>query len=215
MIFIALILACNSEPGGKEDAGPGCIETETALAGEEATSLGLTANDVSGLVVGAFAHPLFWADGTSTTVTLLFTPTGNAWFVDSEQAPSNGGTEPAIYAYCDDRLDVETALTFATDDGAFDESWTLRLSATEAGSASVVQPLDLDGLDGTFDLLPFVDATGWDALRGWVDVSVLGSGISSGEIRGQASGEDDCPDEDDCAAWAENVEVATWVSGSE
>lgn len=198
------LVACNR---GNEVDGPSCEETETALAAGAASPLGFGAEAIDALLSTApIDDTLTWADGGTTPVHLTFAPTGAAWFIDSQPAAHHGDLAPI----CAARVEVEQTLAFATDDGAFDETWTVRASAATADAAAVHRALDLAALQGTFDLVPFVTATGYDALSAWIDGTFTGGGFSTGEIAGQASGADPCDPGDTCSAWAENVPVGAW-----
>jgi hypothetical protein len=209
MIWLAL-LACDGDGRNPDAAGPACVDTETPVGVGEETALGVTADEVAALVAPASTYPFTWADGASTTLTLSFVPTDEAWFVDSEPAPRGDGETPAIWIECDDRLELRTRVGFTTADGAFDESWDERLVATGPGSATLHHTLDLGGLAGSFAIDPFVEAVDHDELRAWTNLQVTAPGESHGAVEGQASGQDDCAEGDECAAWAEMVPIATW-----
>ncbi len=141
-------------------------------------------------------------------------PGTTARFVESVAVyPDRGGSMEAIGVVCDNRLEIDGSLTFATGDGAFDETFASVLLAT-ADAVRVYEELELDGLTGSFDITPFVDTTDYDALSAWLDVR-FADGASSGVIEGQASGEDDCSGSDDCSAWATAVPVAAWPIAEE
>jgi hypothetical protein len=214
MIRISLLLfAIACDDGDKEDnTGPSCKDTEHPIGLDDDTPLGFTARQIADLVTPPYAGVLTWADGATTGLDVVLTPDGEAWFIDSEVVEGTGDTQPAIWPICEDRVAISAAFTFNTDDGAFAESWSCRPEATEATSATWSHPLDLDALEGTFDLVPFVESTDYDELRAWIDGVVTAPGSSTGVIAGQASGEEDCDPGDTCVAWAENVDVGTWGS---
>jgi hypothetical protein len=207
-------MACVGDDG-EDNAGASCKDVEQPIELDDDTPLGFTARQIVDLVTPAYSGVLTWADGGTTDLDVTVSPDGDVWFVDSEVVEGTGDTQTAMWPICEDRVAVSVAITFTTADGAFAESWSDRAEATEATSASWTHTLDLDGLDGTFDLVPFVESTDYDELRAWVDGVVTAPGSSTGEIAGQASGEEECDAGDICAAWAENVEVGTWGSVEE
>lgn len=212
LLAFPLLAAC---PSGKlEDAMPYCEDTRTAIAPDEATALGITANDVLAGLPAEETTTFRYVDGASTDLTIAFTPDAQAYFVDSVAVyPETDGPVPAIAVVCDDRIEFDGTLAFATADGAFAESLAVTLAAT-ADAANIREELDLDALTGTFDIEPFVDAEDYDALAAWIDVSFV-AGQSQGKVEGQASGEDECADGDECTAWAQVVEVGTWDAATD
>jgi hypothetical protein len=114
---------------------------------------------------------------------------------------------------CDDRVEVDGVLHFVTDDGAFAETRTTVLAATTE-SVGIDETLDLDALAGSFHLPSFVTADDYDAPSAWISVDYLG-GRGTGVVEGQASGEDECADADECSAWAESVPVGSWPSAEQ
>ncbi|MFN7146543.1 MAG: hypothetical protein ACK4YP_22400 [Myxococcota bacterium] len=207
------LLALTACPAGRPaDEGPHCEDTRTAIAFDEVTPLGFSANDKLAGVPLEEATRLLYADGVATDLTVGFAPAEGAYFVDSEAVYPEGGVTTDIAVMCEDRIEVEGMFVFATADGAFSESFASTLSAS-AESVSVHQELDLDGLNGSFDLAPYVQAEDYDALAAWIDVS-FHDGASVGSISGQASGEEECTG-DACSAWAESVAVGEWPVADE
>lgn len=202
-----LLLVLTACPPRGNDEGVHCEDTPRDIAMDEVTPIGRTAEDVIAQVPVEEATTLGYADGATTPLTLGFAPAGTARFVDSEAVYPEGGEVPAIAVICDDRIEADGVFTFATEDGAFAESFDAPVAATESAITLNVE-LDLDGLSGTFRIEPFVQAEDYDELRAWIDVR-FAEGASSGSVAGQASGEEEC-DGDDCAAWAEQVPVGTW-----
>lgn len=207
---LLVLTAC---PAGRPaDEGPHCEDTRTGIASDELTPLGFSVDDVLAGVPLEEATRLVYADGTSTDLTVGFARAAGAYFVDSEAVYPEGGVTTDIAVICEDRIEVEGMFPFATADGAFSESFASTLFAT-AESVSIHEVLELDNLNGSFDLVPFVQAEDYDALSAWIDVQFV-DGASRGTISGQASGEDECSG-DECSAWAESVEVAEWPVAEE
>lgn len=213
MFRISLLFATACDIGDQEDnAGASCKDTEQPIALDDDTALGFTAQQIVDLVTPAYAGVLEWADGGTTDLDVALSPDGEAWFVDSEVVEGIGDTQTLVWPICEDRVAISVAIAFTTADGAFAETWSGRAVATEATNASWSHTVDLDGLDGTFDVVPFVESTDYDELGAWVEGVVTAPGVSRGEIAGQASGEEDCDPGDTCTAWAEHVDVGTWGS---
>jgi hypothetical protein len=206
--FLAALLGC--EDGRGEDSGPSCKDEEAAVALEEVTPLGFSAQDVVDLVSPPYEGPLAWADETTTVLDLEIAPTGEAWFVDSEVVSGAGEAQPAIWPICDDRVAVAVTIQFTTADGAFAETWAERVEAAAAAEAHWNRELDLGSLNGDFDLLPFVQSKDYDELRAFVGGTVSTKTGTSGRINGQGSGSEDCDPGDTCSSWSEEVPVATW-----
>ena len=207
-LFALLLAGCPSKE--EADSGPTCEDTPTTITADEATSLGFTITEVLAALPAGESTEFAYADGTTTPLEVAFVP-GTAYrFVDSEAVYPEGMTTD-IGILCEDRLEVDGTLHFATEDGAFAEDFAVTLTATTVDEARIWQELDLDGLTGTFDIVPFVDATDYDELKAWIS-AVYAGGVSTGSVEGQASGAEECDPGDTCTAWAENVSVGTWPS---
>jgi hypothetical protein len=211
VLVLPVLPACTTET---QDTSvmPYCEDTPAVIGFDDATDLGITAAGALANVPATEDVAFAWADGSTTTLTLGFTPGAEARYVTSEAVyPATDGPSPAIAVICEDRLEVDGTLSFATADGAFGERFASVVAAT-ASAVTLYEALDLDALAGSFDIAPFVDAADYDTLSAWIDVSFSG-GTSSGAVSGQASGQDDCAaSSDDCAAWAERVDVASWAT---
>lgn len=206
LLPLLLLTGC---PNSTLDEGPHCEETSTAIGLTDATALGFTAEEVLASIPATQASELEYADGTTTPLALSFAAAADARFVDSEAVyPEGDGMMPAIDVMCEDYIAIDVTFGFATEDGAFAESFDSTIAAF-ADSTSLNQELDLAALAGTFDLVPFVTAEDYDALKAWISVS-FAEGVSTGEVVGQASGEDECEDTSNCTAWAEMVPVGVW-----
>lgn len=202
MWLLWAIAGCDDGRG--QDTVPSCKDEEHAVALDEVTLLGFTAQEVVDLVSQPYEGALTWADETTTGLDLAVAPTGEAWFVDSEVVDGTGDE------ICDDRVAVAVTIQFTTADGAFAETWDDRVDATSSSQASWSRELDLDALSGDFDLVPYVESKDYDELRASVAGSVSADSGNSGRIKGQASGSEDCDPGDTCSSWIEEVYVATW-----
>ena len=135
---------------GEEDTGltygttGGCVlASATALTTDEETELGFSADALIDVMAGEWAETLRWETGSETP--LLHTLTyveGSALFnVYSPGAASDTASS------CGPTVSVALEVSFATDDGAFDESWSVVVETD-----SVAQPsyrLLLDTVSGT------------------------------------------------------------------
>ncbi|WP_437737563.1 hypothetical protein [Sorangium sp. So ce1335] len=142
--------------GGVEggEIASGCHEEGEAIAADAVSPLGFSAEDVVSALSGERSAPLTWAKGGSTTATLSLGEIISARFVQSTTPPSSGsgGAELALAVDCADHLQIEVPLAFATEDGAFDETFTVTLRALQASSASFTYRIDLDALQGTYEV---------------------------------------------------------------
>lgn len=206
---LVALLGCPNN--GREDLdGPHCEDTPTAVALDEVTDLGFTAQALLDLATGAHDETFRWArDGSTTPLALAVTyGAGEARFVDSEPVYPEGGEQPAIGVICDDRVEVDVTVSFATDDGAFTEVLDLALTAVAGDRVEMVESLDPDGLVGTYDMSVDITEPTYDARSLWLRGAFTAEG-ASGEVSGQVSGEDECSG-DTCSAWASEVAVGTW-----
>jgi len=210
-MFLTLMFACTGDATDTADerisSAGGCEDTPSALALDELSPLGLTADELLAAAGGETVEELLWADDGAAALTLTLTYTGGevAW-VDSEYVPPEGdGSYTLAMPVCEDRLEVPLALSFTTDDGAFDEAGTVTLSYGEEGdTADFWMELIPGELGGTFTPSGYAPEGYEDEARLWISGGFTLDGASSGAIAGQVSGEDGD------TAWAESFEVATW-----
>lgn len=140
--------------GGVQVSEGACHEEAEAIAADAETALGFSAQDVVTSLSGERSAPLTWAKGGSTTATLSLGEIVSARFVRSTTPPSSGsgGAELALAVDCADHLQIEVPLAFSTEDGAFDETFTVTLRVLQADSASFTHRIDLDALQGTYEV---------------------------------------------------------------
>ena len=212
--MLAVVAGCGL--GGKDlETGPYCEDTPTVVALDEVTDLGFAAQALVDLAQGDHTETFTWARDDSTTP-LSLTVThggGEARFVDSTAVyPDGGGESPAIGVICEDRVEVDVDLQFATDDGAFDEAWALAIWGVESDTATFRQDLDPDGLGGSYDMADDIGDEAYDDRSLWVGGAFALEG-ASGEVMGQISGSEDCDAGDTCTAWAASVSVGSWGAG--
>ncbi len=177
-----------------DESGNACEETLTELALDETSPLGFAAADVLALAEGTHEATLTWAPDESATATTTLEPgttevalvveaAGPASFVDAAPPSSgdSGGTIDLAWD-CPDRVAVPVTVTLTTADGALDETLDGTLSATSAGSAELVLPVDLDELEGTLSF-EVVSPEGGVPTQTTLEV-VFGEGIFAGRLGG-------------------------------
>lgn len=199
----------SGDTGLLDSSGPSCEDTPTAIDLDEATALGVSGQDLLDLAGAVPETELYWVDGGAVTgLSIGVSYAGEARWVISEEVPCTGpGDCPAIAVICDDRLEVDVAVTFATDDGAFDETWAATLSSTDGQTATFSAAIDPDALGGTWTP-ESLDPDQYDSFS----VSASGrfdEGGPSGAISAQGTGTDGD------VAWAENIEIARWPASDE
>jgi len=208
--LLAILVGCGS--GEEEDKAVddsvvvtmdelfGCRGLEHVLASEdEVTPLGFSPAELLADVSGQYSTTLEW---------LL--PEGEpAWFGD---AGTEVGLEIGIeydggeFRYlesldcpgscpltCASRVDLDARASFRSDDGLFDEEWSIDLGAREVDTAFfLVFPFDPDATDGTLASSAFVVEDGFEILsysifsrfetgtpRGYLDADVVGHGTGA------------------------------------
>lgn len=152
-----LLLACASETEEKQNEAfwPTCDETRTAVGLDDETPLGITPREAFERATGNYLAELKWKNGDKTVLTVAFTSeVTEVEFVD--RTPNYGtGEGPGIAIECPDTLETKVDLTFATADGAFDESFrdVLLHWEKEADGARLRahHALDLTSLSGTYE----------------------------------------------------------------
>jgi hypothetical protein len=122
-------------------------------------------------------------DSESTTVTVTIESAGTAAFVDLEPAERTG-SGPAIDLgfSCEDFVRVDVTVTVTTADGAFDETLDGRLVARSDSQVSLSLPLDLEALNGDFEVT-VLEPEGGEPIQTTLR-AVLGAGVFVGEISG-------------------------------
>ncbi|MGK3994281.1 hypothetical protein [Sorangium sp. So ce1024] len=170
--------------GGVHGSEGGCDEVAEDIGADVASPLGFSANDVIAALSGERSAPLTWAKGGSTTATVALGELVSARFVRSTlgEGSGPGGAEPALALECSDYLKIEVPLAFSTEDGAFDETFTVALRATQVDAASFYHRLDLDALEGSYEVTEVDPAE-------FREVTVYLSGtLSSSAVTGRISG---------------------------
>lgn len=213
---VVFVVGCS---WGKTDEamGPHCEDTATVITLEESTALGFSGAELLALAEGTHTSTLTWSgDGGSTVLTLtLARPTdGEVRYVDSEAVAGDTGMSPAMAVECPDRLEVDLAFTFVTEDGTFNESWSGALMGTQPTNASWSTELDPAALGGSFAVEPWAEGEDYDTAELQISGTHDASG-PAGSVTLQLSGADECEDGDECTAWASQQEIGTWGAVSE
>lgn len=203
------LAACETTPlpGGGDD-GPHCEETASVVALDEVTPLGTSAEEIlAGLTLSEETSIQYErADYGYANLEFAFVPGAEARFVDSEAVFPEGGAHSDVDPLCYDRIEIDGVVTLESADGRFVEALGVTFRSGE-DFTGIHHELDHTALAGTFDIDHFLAMEHYEDVVLWLDVT-WADGDSQGVIAGQVSGSE-CEDED-CAAWAEQVEVATW-----
>lgn len=156
-----------------------------------------------------FAATLTLSRGGTTPLTLLIDEIDEARFVDSEAVYPEEGVFPAIGIECPDRVELDATGHFTTDDGAFAEVFATTLSATAAEVTTFSAVLDATTLQGSYDATLDVDEPDVATLDVVIDAAFDAAG-SHGLVHTVATGEEECTDDNECTAWAADIEVGIW-----
>ncbi|XXY23091.1 hypothetical protein WME88_26100 [Sorangium sp. So ce216] len=175
--------------GGVHGAEGGCDEEAEDIGADVVSPLGFSANDVIAALSGERSAPLTWAKGGSTTAAVSLGELVSARFVRSQPAKGGGPegsgpgiAEPALAVDCADHLQIDAPLAFATEDGAFDESFSMTLRATQVDAGSFYHTIDLEALQGSYEVTEVDPAE-------FKEVTVHLSGtLSSSAVDGTISG---------------------------
>jgi len=204
---------CQEDTGGNmggEEASASCVDTEVAIGADEATPAGATGTAMMAAIPASQAGSVTWNEGGESAGNVAFVvDVGSLKFVDSEPAPSEGGAEPAIEAWCEDSLQVDAVLSFDSGDGALVETIPVRLVRYESATGEEIgffAELDPTALNGSLDATAYA-AEGYEELRMFVDGSIVG-GMVSLTVSVQSSGSDGE------VAWAANGEIAVFTGSA-
>jgi hypothetical protein len=197
LLAIAAAAGCASESMGGQtgEEGSGCVPVQsTALASDERSALGVSAEQVVAGLGAEHRGQLTYDDGTATPVRIAFAYAGGEIaFVEHElrdeqrqERDGEVGAEPALEpaAECQDLLRVAGTLDFETEDGAFDETWNVHLDADSPTTASVLHEIDLDALHGSFQVTQ-LDPDEWGEVDAFLSVRFR-DGAPSGSLFLQA-----------------------------
>ncbi|MBN1334593.1 MAG: hypothetical protein JXB39_01380 [Deltaproteobacteria bacterium] len=201
----------NTDDTGTEMGWDPCTTTTTVVGFEEVTPLGFSAADLVAVVGGSRTDVLQWftADGEAgDTTDLTFEVTyagGEVRYVDAEprEGTDTGGLEYAATVpgrdghdtaepmpddtggdeeACPDTLEVDVTFTFATSDGAFDESADAFLYAYDLEVGHLSADLPYEDLVGSYvPTDPTLVPSEWEAFTVSVG-SDIAAATSEGEV---------------------------------
>ena len=203
--LLVLATGCGWFDKGNDDE-PRCIEDVSIVGFDETTAVGFSASDVVANVGGEKQARLTWAgDGASDLTLSTAWDGGEARFVDVSPNPDWSGIGPDTGAEsCRDRVEVDVAWTFATDDGAFDEADTVALQAETSDDAVFSARINQQDLGGTYRI-PDIDPSEYDEVYlSWY--GSLRAAETDGHVGGTASGKD----EGGGVSSGVGLEVASW-----
>ena len=125
------------------------------------------------------------ADGTSTGLDLGLSrvSAGSVAFQTRERESTTAG-QPDAGAPCGDIMSVPVALSFTTNDAAFNEVWTVELIAEGMGRATGRAEFDLQAVSGDYSVTA-VDPASFDEVVGIIELELVGAAWA-GELSGQA-----------------------------
>jgi hypothetical protein len=177
---------CGSGGGGAPADEAACVAVETrSLAWSERSPLGFSADGLLRAIGSEHETRLTRADGTSTGLSLglVRVSAGGVAFQTRERASTPGGPADAGTP-CSDAMSVPVTLSFTTNDGEFDEMWTVELLAEDMARATGHAEIDLLALDGAYGVTD-VDPASFDEVVGILDIEVRAAAWA-GELSGQA-----------------------------
>ena len=215
-LFLALfatgLVACETESDPQDDGnkGPeedyssgGCLYTSTVVASDEVTALGFSGEEVQAATKGLRSETLIWsADESSTELNFeLSFEDGEVRLMEGEAAQGDTGVWEAVALECEDYLELDATLSFATADGVFDEVLWVTASADAADQTNLGITLDLDEVAGSY--LPSEIPS--DATSAELSIyATITADSSEGRIGLNMSGSDGN------TAWASTDEVGYW-----
>ncbi len=200
-------LGCAGGQSGGELGGDGegttdggsCEETAKPLALDEASAIGVTAEQILAFAEGTHEATLTylpdsWSatavaltpEGESTTVTVVIEAQGTAAFIDSEPVERRADGGPMIAmdlgTPCQDYVAIDVSVRLTTADGALDETLDGKLVAYGESQAKLSLPLELDALGGSF-AVEVLEPEGGETVQTSVDVT-FGTGVFVGDFGG-------------------------------
>lgn len=225
--LVPFALACAQRPpsgGGQsgeewdnaDEAAYGCEEvSRVTLPAADAAPNGVVPQDVINIVNGVFPVALTYADGSSTTLSLGLSTSGDAVWVDLEPPAPTGGEEIAWNMVCEDELRFDLQVDFQTADGLLSERLNPELMVGADGVGRWWASVDPEALIGAWS--PTLARDGFDP-SAWDEVTLSiegekGLGDPTGSVNAQATKvEGEGPDG---TATAAMFEVASYGPPSE
>ena len=176
---------CGSSDGGSGGPPAECEPVQSrSLAWSERSPLGFSADELLGTLGSPRETRLRQSDGTSTALSLAITRASGGSLSFQTRERQSASLEPEA---CADAMSLPVTLSFATNDGAFDETWTLELLAEGAGHATGHADVDLLTLEGSYTVTE-VDPEAFDEIVGLLDID-LDASTWSGKLSGRGDSE--------------------------
>lgn len=196
-VLLLVSLACTAGGCGSGSSGgrheeAACVANQSrSLAWSEQSPLGFSADQLLRALGSEREARLTRADGTSSGLDLGLSrvSAGAVSFQTRERESSPAGPLDAGTP-CGDVMSVPVTLSFTTSDAAFDERWTLELTAESSTRATGRVELDLLALAGDYQVTQ-VDPASFDEVVGVLELDLAGTawtGSLSGLARRNASG---------------------------
>ncbi len=202
--LLPLVLACGEKDAVSDYWTPRCEETRTALAFDEVSPLGFSAEEAAVALSSLHTVDLLWARGGATTVDIELALTSAVEFVDlEEETPPEDATVPDIAVVCEDYVAVSVTLGLKSADGLLDEDFALSMSLSQADLGAVWAALEVADFSKPEIFDDFLDAEA-TVQHPTLDVVFGPAGSIDGEIGWQAEGEDGD------TAWASADQVASF-----
>lgn len=202
-------------PGDELASDAGCDEVAVVLGGiDEESPLGFSAAELLGVVAGSHTSPMEWGAGlTEGPIQVAFGPESGAGSLTVGVKYAGGevrhitskpksGEEGGPAGLCNDRIEVDVAVTVESAGGAFAESFTAPLRATTRGIGEIRREIAVDDLKGSFEVTKLEPA---DAEVAPISFEI---GISGAGLFGRASSTVSMSD--GAVAVAGALQVARW-----
>jgi hypothetical protein len=169
------------------------VTATTALADDEVSALGITADDVLAIGAGPRTVPGTLEDGTAVNATVAATRgTGDATYTETELVTKRhpngtlwGTSQTTMYITCHNTLAVPITLSVSSDDGTIDYSEAGTASANDTDLLDAVT-LDSSVAPGDASGLPTVVEDGIEEAFAQADV-VDGGTLVTGNVGWQGS----------------------------
>lgn len=210
-VWLLVVLGCSSaDPHGlggqtgEESFGCLTASTETAPL-EQTTRLGFSGNDVLAVIPPESTSTFTWSDASETTVMVSVTVTGSTVEVrDNEWKAPEDGREIGS-SDCADAVAIEARLTFATGDGAFDETFDVVLIASTQNLVLAHVEREATELAGSYEVTE-LDPAGRRVRLFWTFT------FDTNGLRGSVDGQaEDLPgDSPDGTVSAEGFDIGTF-----
>jgi len=190
------LLACDKEQEGEDrpaDGMPYCEDTVSFLDPADAP-FGLTGEDFLAAVPAELDGGADFEGMDSSALAIdIDIDAASLRFVESQAVyPQTSGPVPDIAVICPDRMEVDATMALSTADGQLAETLDLVLVVSHEEGVEpemridVSTELDLDALEGSFDIASYTDPDRFDTISMSLFASIY-EGQLSGEINATGS----------------------------